>query len=115
MGRTLLVSHRLPFSISIKEDEQFALESSVGGLATGLMPLLGNDALWLGWSGASKKLSAETETQILEAFAERGCIPIEFSQDDHHPFLDELCNGILWPLYHYQVGNLPLTFSGWDA
>ncbi|MES2745386.1 MAG: bifunctional alpha,alpha-trehalose-phosphate synthase (UDP-forming)/trehalose-phosphatase [Bdellovibrionota bacterium] len=113
MGRTLIVSHRLPFNVVIK-DQDFHLETSVGGLATGLMPLLQSNNLWLGWSGSNKKVSAKMSEAIHKDFTDRGCIPIEFSDDDHHPFMDDMCNGVIWPLYHYQVGNLPLQFAGWD-
>ena len=113
MGRTLLVSHRLPFSVSVK-GEDYTMESSVGGLATGLMPLLADNNLWLGWSGTSQKLAGGLDAAIRSDFQNHGCVPIEFPEDVHHTFLTEMCNGILWPLFHYQIGNLPLQFSGWD-
>src|SRR5690349_16084295 len=110
MGRTLLVSHRLPFSVAVQDAHHYTLNSSVGGLATGLMPLLQENNLWLGWNGTSQKLTDDMDTEIRTDFREQGCIPIDFAEDDHHPFLDEMCNGIIWPLYHYQIGNLPLQF-----
>lgn len=112
MGRTLLVSHRLPFNV-VEDSESYQMETSVGGLATGLMPLLQTGNLWLGWSGSNKKFSAERSLAIRQEFHERGCIPIEFEDETHHKFLDDFCNGVIWPLYHYQVGNLPLQFEGW--
>lgn len=113
MSRTLLVSHRLPYSVVVK-DNSFTLEASVGGLATGLMPLLKDKSLWLGWSGASQKLSKDMNEDIRAEFEAHGCIPIDFPKKAHNAFLTEMCNGVLWPLYHYQVGNLPLQFTGWD-
>ncbi|RYZ48074.1 MAG: bifunctional alpha,alpha-trehalose-phosphate synthase (UDP-forming)/trehalose-phosphatase, partial [Proteobacteria bacterium] len=113
MGRTLLVSHRLPYSARVKEG-QFQLESSVGGLATGLMPLLQDGNLWFGWSGTAERLTNDATKKLDQEFSSHGCVPIEFPEKEHHAFLTEMCNGILWPLYHYQVGNLPLQFSGWD-
>ncbi|RYZ48989.1 MAG: bifunctional alpha,alpha-trehalose-phosphate synthase (UDP-forming)/trehalose-phosphatase, partial [Proteobacteria bacterium] len=70
--------------------------------------------LWFGWSGTAERLKIDATKKLDQEFSSHGCVPIEFPEKEHHAFLTEMCNGILWPLYHYQVGNLPLQFSGWD-
>jgi len=51
--RLLIVSNRVPYSIS-KIDGKIVYKKNVGGLVTALDPLLQRTGgLWLGWSGDS--------------------------------------------------------------
>src|SRR5690625_6392427 len=55
MGRTIIVSNRLPLQILFKNDN-LELIPSVGGLATGLKSFhQKKNALWIGWPGLLEK------------------------------------------------------------
>ena len=59
MGKTIIVSNRLPVKI-IHEDDSFYYMPSEGGLATGLSSIYkeGNN-LWIGWPGQNIKKEEE--------------------------------------------------------
>jgi len=101
VGRILLVSNRLPITISI-EGNDFRFESSIGGLATGLGSFYkSRDCLWIGWPGIDqdqiKGCQAEIEAELLE---ER-CYPVFIPKKDIDSFYDGFCNTTIWPLFHY--------------
>lgn len=112
MGRTVLVSHRLPFTAKF-QDQKVTLNASVGGLATGLLPMLTEDSLWIGWSGLSQKLPKKHQQSLEAQFTEQHCLTVNFPVESHRAFLSDVCNGVIWPLYHYQVGVLPVRMPGW--
>ena len=57
MGRLLIVSNRLPVTV-IRKKGRLNLQSSVGGLATGLASVLRKyNTLWVGWPGIEMKNS----------------------------------------------------------
>jgi trehalose 6-phosphate synthase/phosphatase len=106
--RLVIVSNRLPFTVSFKEGRP-EFKASSGGLTTGLWSYLEQgasgtgerpDFLWLGWPGAS--VAAEHEGAV-RAYAEREfksspvLVPAEKMDRFYHGF----CNKTLWPLFHY--------------
>jgi len=53
MGKTIIVSNRLPVQIS-KVENKYKYTSSSGGLATGMNSIRKKkDFLWIGWPGIS--------------------------------------------------------------
>ncbi|MDQ3233644.1 MAG: bifunctional alpha,alpha-trehalose-phosphate synthase (UDP-forming)/trehalose-phosphatase [Pseudobdellovibrionaceae bacterium] len=112
MNRVFIVSHRLPFSAYFEKDE-IHLKASMGGLASGLLPLLGERVIWLGWDGLSQKLTRAQKSQVGSAFEKSGCAGLRLPAKAHHAFYNDVSNGIFWPLYHNQTGKLPLTLPHW--
>ncbi len=105
--RLVVVSNRLPFTVSVKDGKpQF--ETSSGGLTTGLWSFLegaANNAdkafefLWLGWPGTSVEPGLAPEVQ---AHAQQfKAAPIFLSQQCADRFYHGFCNNTLWPLFHY--------------
>jgi trehalose 6-phosphate synthase/phosphatase len=105
--RLIIVSNRLPFSVSIHEGKpQFEISS--GGLTTGLSSYLeravsdaerGFKYLWLGWPGTDVEPECTHEVQ---AYAERfSAIPVLLPRDITDRFYHGFCNETLWPLFHY--------------
>jgi len=105
--RLVLVSNRLPFTVSLKEGKpQF--EVSSGGLTTGLWSYLerattGPDRdfefLWLGWPGTSVE---PEHTREVQAHAEQfKAAPVFLSPESADRFYHGFCNNTLWPLFHY--------------
>lgn len=113
MSRLIIVSHRLPFSGAFEKDE-LILKPSMGGLASGLLPLLDEHTIWVGSDGIKEKLNKAQGTLVQETFQQRGCTTVRLPQRAHHAFYNDISNGIFWPLYHNQSGRLPLTMPHWN-
>jgi trehalose 6-phosphate synthase/phosphatase len=106
--RLIIVSNRLPFTVSFKEGKpEFKVSS--GGLTTGLWSYLERatagsgerpEFLWLGWPGAS--VAAEQEGAVC-AYAEKEfkALPIFVPEENMDRFYHGFCNKTLWPLFHY--------------
>ena len=106
--RLVVVSNRLPFTVSFKEGvPQF--KSSAGGLTTGLWSYLdrknaageaGLDHLWMGWPGAS--IPPEHQTAVRE-YGEKQfkSSPVFLPEESMDRFYLGFCNKTIWPLFHY--------------
>jgi trehalose 6-phosphate synthase/phosphatase len=106
--RLVIVSNRLPFTVSFKEGKpEFKVSS--GGLTTGLWSYLERgaagteerpDFLWLGWPGAS--VAPEDEPAV-KAYAKKEfkALPVFLPQDKMDRFYHGFCNKTLWPLFHF--------------
>ena len=117
--RLVIVSNRLPFTVSIDEGEP-RFESSSGGLATGLWSYLEKtssipdgqfDFLWLGWPGVA--VEPEHAPQI-HAHGERfRAAPVFLSKETANGFYHGFCNNTLWPLFHYFATLTHYEESDW--
>lgn len=106
--RLVIVSNRLPFTVSFKEGTpEFKVSS--GGLTTGLWSYLERAAtgagekrefVWLGWPGAS--VAPEQEGAV-RAYAEKEfkAQPVFIPEENMERFYHGFCNKTLWPLFHY--------------
>jgi len=101
MSQVIIVSNRLPISVS-KEDGQLIFTSSVGGLATGLSSYVKKrNNLWIGWPGiASNGLSDEEKDKIVSELAKHRCIPVFLNQKQIDDFYNGYSNRVLWPIFH---------------
>src|SRR5712672_2164522 len=80
VNRLLIVSNRLPVTVSIRGDE-LSFHPSSGGLASGIWSYLeavtqrGQQAVWIGWPGA--EIPPAREAEVREIFArEHGAVPV---------------------------------------
>jgi trehalose 6-phosphate synthase/phosphatase len=115
MSRVLIVSNRLPVTVK-RTDDGFQVEMSAGGLATGLRGVHEQSSgLWIGWPGVGDdELSDGDRARLASRFDELRVVPVALSADEVERYYEGFCNGILWPLFHYLVGTLPLEFQGYD-
>jgi len=102
MGRLLIISNRLPVSVT-KRANNLSFQPSVGGLATGLASFReSHQSQWIGWPGIAKdKLSAEQKKQIVDNLKEHNCHSVFLSAKDVRNFYYGFCNKTIWPLFHY--------------
>jgi len=106
--RLVVVSNRLPFTVSFKEGApQF--KPSAGGLTTGLWSYLDNraldgvdrpDFLWMGWPGASIPEVHQAAVQSYGAQQFKSS-PIFVPEENMDRFYLGFCNKTIWPLFHY--------------
>lgn len=113
----LIVSNRLPYSISARKGSGFAFQPSTGGLATGLAPLHGRHGnLWLGWADTgSRALSTAERTALEGKLTERSCAPVYLGRDDARLYYDGFSNSTLWPLLHSFPQHARFEQSAWEA
>lgn len=113
MSRVLIVSNRLPIAVT-KTEAGVEVGRSTGGLATGLAGVHENgDGSWIGWPGVPDDTLGDSERTQLEArFSELRVVPVALTQAEVTHYYEDFCNGILWPLFHYLMGKLPLEFEG---
>jgi trehalose 6-phosphate synthase/phosphatase len=115
MSRVLIVANRLPITVKVTETG-VDVERSSGGLATGLQgPHEQSDGLWIGWSGASEELTPERQAQLEEKLGQMRLVPVPLSPDLVNRYYLGFANGVLWPLFHYLLDQVPLQVSDWDA
>jgi trehalose 6-phosphate synthase/phosphatase len=114
-GRLLLVANRLPVTATI-DASGVHIERSSGGLATGLRgPHERMESLWIGWPGDLPKMRARRRTELEAKLAELRCVPIHLSRTEVRRFYDDISNGVLWPLFHYLIDQMPPEARGWDV
>ena len=91
-------------------------QRSPGGLATGLMhPHEQSDGLWIGWSGAPSDLDPERQALLDETLASMRLVAVPLTADQVTRFYEGFSNGVLWPLFHYLLDQIPLQVSDWDG
>lgn len=115
MGKTIIVSNRLPVKI-IHEDDSFYYVPTEGGLATGLSSIYKNgNNLWIGWPGESTK-KEEEKIQIAIDLKKENMVPVFLSRKLIENFYEGFSNDTIWPIFHYflQYANFdPLLFDAY--
>lgn len=108
MGLTVIVSNRLPVSVT-KVDGKLEFTASSGGLATGLASYTsGQKTIWVGWPGiASDELTEADKKKIRSELKKDSLWPVFLTQKQIDGFYNGYSNSVLWPLFH----NLPFTLS----
>ena len=102
----LVVSNRLPFTVSSR-DNKLVFHSSPGGLVSGLTAYLEwarqdpsrTDYLWVGWPGIEVE---EGSRELLRTkAAKQKASPVFLDADTMKKFYQGFCNSTIWPLFHY--------------
>jgi trehalose 6-phosphate synthase/phosphatase len=115
MARTILVSNRLPVTARV-EDGELKVERSVGGLATALSGSKRSaTTLWIGWPGPVSEIPRPLRNQLDSRLAAIGCVPVALTAREVREYYEEVSNGILWPLLHYQADRIPLAPRHWST
>lgn len=116
MSRLVIVSNRLPVSIT-RQDGNFIYTDSVGGVATGIASLSEpKKRLWFGWPGiANDALTDTDQTQITCALNAKGCHPIYLSHKAIQDFYEGFSNQTIWPLFHYFLEFMILDPTHWKS
>ncbi|TAJ61806.1 MAG: bifunctional alpha,alpha-trehalose-phosphate synthase (UDP-forming)/trehalose-phosphatase, partial [Chitinophagaceae bacterium] len=114
MPRILIVSNRLPVKIT-GESPTFTLQTSEGGLATGLGAIYTErDTIWLGWPGTCA--GDETEQKEMgRLLAEKKLYPVHLTQAEINLYYEGFSNEILWPVFHYMATYARYDTQYWDA
>jgi trehalose 6-phosphate synthase/phosphatase len=115
MGRLIIVSNRLPITVTGCGDE-IEVVPSAGGLATGLASVHdGSESLWVGWSGLDSNASPAARRSLQTQLAARRLVEVPLSADEVSIYYEHIANGVLWPIFHDQLERLPNVIEGWDT
>ncbi|HEU4829804.1 MAG TPA: trehalose-6-phosphate synthase, partial [Gemmatimonadales bacterium] len=113
--RTILVSNRLPVTASV-ENGVLQVERSVGGLATGLSGATRNShTIWIGWAGPLSGISRRQIAELNARLTALDCVPVPLSSREIREYYEEVSNGILWPVFHYQAERIPPDPRHWST
>ncbi|WP_149276135.1 bifunctional alpha,alpha-trehalose-phosphate synthase (UDP-forming)/trehalose-phosphatase [Pareuzebyella sediminis] len=115
MGKTIIISNRLPVQLQISNGEITAIPS-VGGLATGMKSVhSGGDSLWIGWSGLTDEdIPEELGPKINEALADHGSSKVNLTADEVDGFYYGFSNRTIWPLFHYFMEYSEFELDSWN-
>lgn len=126
-GRLIVVSNRLPVTVSFENDDYQFLMSS-GGLVTaiaGTREKMGTsmDFKWIGSLGNQVNVPEEDRATLRERLREEhDCLPVFLEPEVADKYYNGFCNDVLWPLFHYEPlpcfkvgGERKFEFSAWDA
>jgi trehalose 6-phosphate synthase/phosphatase len=115
MGKTIIVSNRLPVKIQRNEKRQLEYQTSAGGLATGLGSIYkeGNN-LWIGWPGLVSSRKDE-KAEITEGIAKESMVPVFLTEEDIKDFYEGFSNETLWPNFHYFIQYAIYDPKLWEA
>lgn len=101
MPQVIIVSNRLPVSVS-KKNGRLKFSPSIGGVATGLSSYLyKRKNRWIGWPGiASDELSDKDKQEITRELDKHNCTPVFLTQKQLDGFYNGYSNQVIWPLFH---------------
>lgn len=101
MSKTIIISNRLPISITRDSENNLSYKPSAGGLATGLGSIYKEgDNIWIGWPGLFLE-NQEEEKLVEQDLKKENMAPVYLTQDDIENFYEGFSNSTLWPLFHY--------------
>jgi trehalose 6-phosphate synthase/phosphatase len=104
--RLVVVSNRLPFTASGKDDK-LVFRTSPGGLVSGLTAYLessrqnpfNGDYLWVGWPGI--EVDEGSQDKLRSKAAKHHAWPVFLDAKTMDGFYHGFCNSTIWPLFHY--------------
>jgi trehalose 6-phosphate synthase/phosphatase len=115
MSKTIIVSNRLPLSLTI-EDDKVVASPSVGGLATGLKSVHSEgNGIWIGWSGLTEEeIDKKIAPKVENALKQQKCASVSLSQAEMDGYYFGFSNKTLWPLLHYFTEYTEFNSADWE-
>ncbi len=103
MSKLVIVSNRLPVTVTQLDEQNVSVQPSVGGVATGIASLDRPEKnLWFGWPGISNdKMNPQIRSEIHTKLKEIDCSPVFLDAQDIRDFYYGFSNRTIWPLFHY--------------
>lgn len=115
ISNVLVVSNRIPVTLSRSDDGEYKYNMSSGGLVTALQGLKKTSTFqWFGWPGWEVPDSdKEKVTKDLEV--KFNSIPVFLDDEIAELHYNGFSNSILWPLFHYHPGEINFDEKAWLA
>lgn len=115
-SRLLIISNRLPVTISTTQDGEIRIERSSGGLVSALSRTHAEmESLWIGWPGGHFR-TAQERTHIAQLLrTEQRCVPVFLSTRAIQQYYYGFSNRALWPLFHSFQTYFTYDETEWEA
>jgi trehalose 6-phosphate synthase/phosphatase len=115
-GRVVLVSNRLPVTLSVGSDGP-SLVASSGGLSTAMSEVHAEgDTRWVGWVGDLSRVPEGRQQKLFSELNSQRLTAIPLSQSEVALYYDGYSNAVLWPLFHYLLDKVRLDAGNeWRA
>ncbi|KAG0262815.1 Trehalose-6-P synthase/phosphatase complex synthase subunit [Mortierella polycephala] len=113
--RLLVVSNRLPVTITKDASGAYQYKMSSGGLVSALSGLKRMMKFtWIGWPGLNipEEDRALVQRELLEKYS---CMPVFIDDEIADMHYNGFSNSILWPLFHYHPGEISFNEDDWGA
>lgn len=113
-GRIIVVSNRLPITLS-RERDRIEVEKSVGGLVSAIEPLYATHNLtWIGAVGSP--LKGVSLSRLLRDHRKRyRYVGVDLERRTWESYYNGFANRALWPLFHYFVNFCVFDNREWQA
>jgi trehalose 6-phosphate synthase len=111
----IVVSNRLPVTISKDAAGEYHFKMSSGGLVSALSGLKRSISFtWIGWTGFFIPYEDRpiVDKRLMEEFH---CLAVYLDDDVADKHYNGFSNSILWPLFHYHPGEMNFDESHWFA
>ncbi|KAJ3174032.1 Trehalose-6-P synthase/phosphatase complex synthase subunit [Irineochytrium annulatum] len=112
--RLIVVSNRLPITITKDAKDQWKFSMSSGGLVSALSGV-NMKFTWFGWPGLEIPNPSERELVVDRLAEDHSAVPVFVSDQLADLHYNGFSNSILWPLFHYQVGDVNFDEEYWEA
>ena len=114
MGKTIIVSNRLPVKVQRQKNE-LHFTTSEGGLATGLSTVFkSGENKWIGWPGLYTKNENEKKT-ITKKLVTENMQPVFLTESEIRDYYEGFSNETLWPNFHYFTEYAIYKQNLWDS
>ncbi|NJO87414.1 MAG: bifunctional alpha,alpha-trehalose-phosphate synthase (UDP-forming)/trehalose-phosphatase, partial [Lewinella sp.] len=114
MSRLVIVSNRLPVTLSRRNGEMHYYPSA-GGLATGLNSLDESyDKIWIGWPGETSDNPSEQQS-VRRELARQRLVPVFLTEDEINLYYEGFSNKTIWPHFHYFTEYTTYNDAYWES
>jgi trehalose 6-phosphate synthase len=113
--RLIVVSNRLPITITQDAKGEYHFKMSSGGLVSALSGCKKfMEFTWIGWPGffIPEKDRAHVNKRLMEEYS---CQAVYLTDDIAEKHYNGFSNSILWPLFHYHPGEMNFDQVNWQA
>lgn len=115
MSRLVIISNRLPITITQKKGGELDYQPSAGGLATGLNSLSDSiNRLWIGWPGIDIR-SSEKKEKVRQDLDRHDLAPVFLSKKEIELYYEGFSNKTIWPHFHYFTQYTSYDEKYWEA
>lgn len=112
--KTIIIANRLPVRIE-KENDEFNVIRSEGGLATGLGSLeTDSEIYWVGWPGIHTDDDEEKKI-ITDKLHSMNFHPVFLTTDQIENYYEGYSNSTIWPLCHYFYSFIEYKAEYWES
>ena len=113
--RLIVVSNRLPITITKDASGEYHYQMSSGGLVSALSGCKRSMSFtWIGWPGFYIPLEDRqiVDKRLMDEFA---CQAVHLTDEVADRHYNGFSNSILWPLFHYHPGEMNFDEDHWLA